>query len=65
MTKPLEHSPAYSFSLEQIVDLTGLGRTSVYQAIRDRKLTARKVGRRTIVLKADLEAFLSGLENAR
>lgn len=65
MSKPLEASPAYAFSLEQVTDLTGLGRTSIFQAIRDRRLVAKKNGRRTIVLKADLEAFLSNLESAR
>ena len=37
----------------------------LYDAIRDGRLVARKWGRRTIVLRSDLEAFLQGLESAR
>jgi excisionase family DNA binding protein len=44
--------------------LTGLGRDTVYAAIRNGKLLARKVGRRTIVTDDDLRAFLAGLPRA-
>jgi len=40
---------------------TGLGRDCVYRNIRARKLIARKIGRRTVVLAADLHAFLNQL----
>lgn len=63
--RPLESSPAFSFTLEEVGSLTGLGRTSVYQAIKDRRLAAKKCGRRTIVLRSDLETFLQKLESAR
>lgn len=63
--KPPENSPAYSFSLEEVAARTGLGRTSVFHVIRDGRLIARKCGRRTIVLRSDLEAFLQSLESAR
>lgn len=39
----------------------GLGLNAIYNAIRDGALTARKVGRRTVILRADLEAFLNAL----
>jgi excisionase family DNA binding protein len=41
--------------------LTGLGRDSVYKAIRARHLPARKLGRRTLILASDLQTFLSSL----
>jgi len=39
----------------------GIGRDSIYQAIRDGRLEARKLGRRTIITYDALQAFLSGL----
>jgi hypothetical protein len=41
--------------------MTGLGRTSVYAAIKSGELVARKWNRRTIVLAEDLAAFLAKL----
>lgn len=41
--------------------LAGIGRSTLYAAIRDRRLVARKVGRRTIVLVSDLENWLHSL----
>jgi hypothetical protein len=40
---------------------TGLGRSSLYAAIKSGQLAARKAGRRTIVLRADLDDFLRSL----
>jgi len=50
-----------AYSLEQAGAVTGLGRSALYLAVRDRKLVARKLGRRTVVRRADLEAFLDAL----
>ena len=41
---------------------TGFGRTKIYEAIGTGLLPAKKWGKRTFVLKSDLEAFLNGLE---
>jgi excisionase family DNA binding protein len=41
--------------------LTGLGRDSIYSAIRSGKLLARKLGRRTLITDDDLRQFLAGL----
>jgi excisionase family DNA binding protein len=38
-----------------------LCRDLIYAAIRDGNLRARKAGRRTLILRADLEAFLQEL----
>lgn len=51
-----------SFSIEEARTVTGLGRTKLYQLISCGQLKARKIGKRTIILKADLEEFLFGLE---
>ena len=41
--------------------LSGLGRDTIYKAIHTGRLPARKLGRRTIVLASDLQAFLESL----
>ena len=51
-----------SFSIEGVQKATGLGRTKLYEAINTGLLPAKKYGRRTIILKNDLEDFLKGLE---
>ena len=41
--------------------VSGLGRTTVYEAISAGQLKARKFGKRTIILRTDLQDFLSAL----
>jgi excisionase family DNA binding protein len=41
--------------------LAGVGRTSIYAAIGEGELRARKHGRRTIVLRDDLRRWLESL----
>ena len=52
-----------SFSVDEAAKSTGLGRTRLYDAINDGVLRAKKFGKRTIVLRDDLEEFLSRLES--
>ena len=42
-------------------DAVGISRTKTYELIRDGRLRARKLDRRTVILSADLERFLNGL----
>ncbi|MCA6108563.1 excisionase family DNA-binding protein [Bradyrhizobium cenepequi] len=49
------------FSPEEAATASGAGRTKIFQAIKDGKLSARKFGRRTIILADDLKAFLAAL----
>jgi excisionase family DNA binding protein len=50
-----------SYSIAEAVELTGLGRSTIYEEIRSKRLLARKIGRRTIVLAEDLSSFLASL----
>lgn len=52
-----------SLSIEEARAATGLGRTKLYQLINSGELKARKIGKRTIILKDDLEAFLNNLQS--
>lgn len=53
--------PRESFSISEACRISGIGRTKVYEAISDGRLTARKFGKRTLILRADLRAFLDNL----
>jgi hypothetical protein len=48
-------------SLAQASTVAGIGRTKLYEAINDGLLTARKFGKRTIILRGDLQRFLNAL----
>jgi excisionase family DNA binding protein len=51
-------------TIEQMCALTGIGRDGVYAAIRDGRLVARKLGRRTLITDDDLREFLAALPRA-
>lgn len=51
-----------SLSIEEACSVTGIGRTKLYDAINRGELIAKKFGKRTIILRDDLEAFLKSLE---
>jgi excisionase family DNA binding protein len=50
-----------AYSIAEVMLQSGLGRDTIYKAIRQGQLKARKIGRRTIVLATDLQAFLESL----
>ena len=52
------------FSIPEACLIIGAGRSSVYEALNAGELTARKMGRRTIILKQELLRFLSELPAA-
>lgn len=55
MNKPL------AVDIREAQRLSNIGRTRLYDAIRDGKVEARKAGRRTLVIVASLEKFLDSL----
>ena len=58
-TAPQEQRLAYG--VDDVVRVSGVGRSTVYQQIKPGRLVARKIGKRTVVLKADLNAWLNNL----
>ncbi len=50
-----------AFTIDELTKTGPLGRTSIYEAIRNGQLTARKFGKRTFVLATDFEVFLNSL----
>jgi excisionase family DNA binding protein len=52
---------AEGLTLAEASAISGIGRTKLYEAIAERRLTARKCGSRTIVLRTDLLRYLTSL----
>ena len=53
--------PRIGYTMKEVVGVTGVGRTSLYLAIRRRELRVVKKGARTIILDRDLRRWLEGL----
>jgi len=56
MTKPL------SYTVEEAAKLTGLGRTRLYKELKEGRIKAVKLGRRTLIPHASLESWIDDLE---
>jgi len=50
-----------AFGVDEAAKRTGIGRVSIYKAIREGRLEARKLGRRTIITDEALRAYLNSL----
>jgi excisionase family DNA binding protein len=50
-----------ALSINEAIRLSNGSRQTIYKAIRDGRLKARKFGKRTIILRADFEQFLHSL----
>jgi len=50
-----------AYSVPQVMARVGIGRDKLYGLIREGKLPARKLGRKTLILASDLEVFLASL----
>jgi hypothetical protein len=57
----VEAGPKLSYTIRQAVQATGIGRTSLYDDIMSGVLPAHKRGKSTIIMTADLTAYLAGL----
>lgn len=54
-----------SLSIQQAVDTTGIGRTTLYEAIKSGALRVRKCGSRTLIRYEDLKLFVDSLPSTR
>jgi len=48
-----------TISVAQATELTGLGKTKIYQLIRDNQLVVSRVGRRTLVSVESIELLIA------
>jgi excisionase family DNA binding protein len=49
------------YTLDEIIEQSGLGRTSIYKAISEGRLKARKFGRRVVIFDTDYSDFITNL----
>ncbi len=50
-----------AYTIDEAVDAGAGGRTKIYEAIKAGKLKAKKRGKRTVILAADLAGYLESL----
>jgi excisionase family DNA binding protein len=50
-----------AYTILEACAASGVGRTKIYEAIAGGHLTARKNGKRTLILEADLRRWIEGL----
>jgi excisionase family DNA binding protein len=60
MINSMASDPA-AYSIPQALAKLGIGRDKLYGLIREGRLPARKLGRRTLIVASDLESFLQSL----
>ena len=53
--------PKIGYSVKEAADASGLGRTTIYAAVRQGELRMVKKGARSIILDRDLRRWLEGL----
>jgi excisionase family DNA binding protein len=53
--------PPLAYSVPQTMQALGIGRDRLYGLLRSKRLIARKVGKRTLILAEDLQAFAKAL----
>ena len=58
------HQLRTAFSVAEICARTGIGRDTVYKAIRTGELNARRIGRRMLITESALRRFLASLPKA-
>jgi excisionase family DNA binding protein len=52
-------------TISEVVNLTGVGRSVLYEQIGEGRLRIRKLGRRTLIFDTDLKAWLESLPEKR
>lgn len=54
-----------AYAMADLAEVTGLGRTTLYEEAKAGRLRLTKCGTRTIVLAEDVRAFLDALRSQR
>ena len=58
---PRETAGSIALSVEKACELCSVGRTKFYELLKNKTIPARKIGRRTVVLRSELENALKSL----
>lgn len=54
-----------SMTIDDAVQYCGIGRTKLYELVKDGMLTPKKVGRRTIILTEQLDEYVRSLPDMK
>jgi excisionase family DNA binding protein len=54
-----------AYSIDESCEITGLGKTAVYNLIDDKALNAKRQGRRTVISAGEVDRYISSLPDAR
>lgn len=57
--------PPAAMTIKEFSAWARLGRTSIYKQVKTGRLTLRKIGDKSVILRADAEAWLRSLPSAR
>jgi len=60
LTNPIPFRERVSCTIDEARFATGLGRTTLYKLIKERRIATKKVGRRTVILVPTLLAEIEG-----
>lgn len=55
------HLPRLAYPIDDFAEALGIGRSKVYEEIRDGRLRAKKLGNRTLITAIDAHAYLDAL----
>jgi excisionase family DNA binding protein len=55
------HQYKIVLTLEETCEIARIGRSTLYRSLRSGALRARKIGKKTVVLREDLQAWLQSL----
>ncbi len=55
------NEPRLAYSIEKASEISGVGRTKIYEQIKAKRLIARKCDDRTLILHPDLVRWLTDL----
>jgi len=55
------HSQKLALTINEAVSYSGIGRTTLYRIIGENRICLRKLGKRSLILKADIDAFVTSL----
>ncbi|HWK95630.1 MAG TPA: helix-turn-helix domain-containing protein [Pseudolabrys sp.] len=50
-----------AYSVKDAAEVSGIGRTAIFAAIKSGQIVARKFGKRTLISAEDLKAFVESL----
>ncbi len=61
MSNTIDNSGKVALSVKDAAQVSGIGRSKLYEAMNTGELPARKLGTRTVILFDDLQAYLVDL----